>query len=146
MIRATRLVVTLLVALLGGGCYTMRAQLPGALRDDLRDEQVIVVGRVEREVGHVYLLGGLLNPPPEDLVARELEAAVAEAGADGVANLLFEARFSALDVTLSQLTLGLVAPRSYRVRADLVRIDAPPLPGRPLPLGARSPALPEGSP
>ena len=66
--------------------------------------------------------------------------------ADGVANLLFEARFSALDVTLSQLTLGLVAPRSYRVRADLVRIDAPPLPGRPLPLGARSPALPEGSP
>lgn len=130
--RRLTLLAAVVVSLLASGCYTMRASLPGALRGDLDDEEVIIVGRVDREVSHLYLLGGLLNPPPRELLEAELRPAVQEAGADGVANLVFEARFTAFDVVVWGLSLGLVSPRTYRIRADLVRIRAPPIPGRPL--------------
>lgn len=120
------------LAWLSSGCFTLRAQVPGALRGDLDDEEVVVTGTFDAEVTRLYLLWGLVPLGPDDELAVAMTEAVEQERADGVANLVFEARFTVLDYLLQALTLGVVAPRTYRVRGDVVRIEASPLPGRPL--------------
>jgi hypothetical protein len=130
---------------LASGCYTMRAQLPGTLRADVGDRDVEVAGRYEIVVRRTYFFWGLLAPSPvERAIADDLPRACARAGADGAANLLFEAHFSPLDWAIATATLGVVTPRSYRVRGDLVRIAAPPPAGKRLlpPRGKRRHARP----
>lgn len=122
------------VAWSSSGCYTLRADLPGALRSDI-DDDVEILDTIELEVTHTYFLNGLVRRPPADLFADQLLAAVERAGGDGVANIVIEARFTPADVVLQNITFGVVAPRTYRLRADIVRIRAPALPGRRL-LGA----------
>jgi hypothetical protein len=120
--------VTLLVC---SGCYTLRADLPGALRHDVAAD-VEVIGRVDVETSHTYFVGGLLRDAPRGLFKQALLDAVTEAGGDGVANLVFDTRFSAADVVINTVTLGVVSPRTYRLRGDIVRIRRAALPGRPL--------------
>lgn len=119
-------------ALLSSGCYTLRAQVPGALRGDLEDEEVVVTGAFDAEVTRLYVLWGLVPMGPEDDLALALTEAVEEGQADGVANLVFETRFTITDLVIQTITLGVVVPRTYRLRGDVVRIQASPLPGRPL--------------
>jgi hypothetical protein len=113
------------------GCYTFRADLPGHARNDLADK-IEIIGFIDETYTHLYMFGGLANPPPEDLFAELLLTRVREAGGDGVANLVFESVFSPPDVLLRTFTFLVVAPRTYRVRADIVRIHAAPLPGLPV--------------
>jgi hypothetical protein len=121
----------MLMMLVCSGCYTLRADLPGALRHDV-DDSVEIIDRVDLETTHTYFIGGLLRDPSPALFEADLLAAVERAGGDGVANLVFEARFSGADVVINTITLGVVSPRTYRLRADVVRIRRPALPGRPL--------------
>lgn len=130
--RGRRALLLVVAAALASGCFTMRAQLPGALRVDLEDEEVVVGGRFDIEVSRLYLFWGLVPVADESDLAAAMQEAAAREGVDGVANLTFESRFSGMDFALQMLTLGIVAPRTYRVRGDLVRINAPPLPGSPL--------------
>jgi len=133
-VKARRVLRTLaLTALLVvvGGCYTLDAALPGHTRTDLA-AQVEIVGSIDETFTHTYFVGGLLAPPPEDVLARILIERVRASGGDGVANLVFESFFTVSDVFVRTFSIGVVAPRTYRVRADIVRIHAPPLPGRPV--------------
>jgi hypothetical protein len=113
------------------GCYTLRADIPGHARRDI-DDQIEVIGAIDETFTHMYLLGGLVNPPPEDMMAKILLRRVREAGGDGIANLVFESVFAPPDVLIRTFTAFVVAPRTYRVRADIVRIHAAPLPGAPV--------------
>lgn len=131
--RSWLLTSALLALALASGCLRLHAHLPGTLRADLDDEQVIVRDSIDVEHTRFYLLWGLLPLSDDDeltLAAREQALA---AGGDGLANLVFEARFTPVDYVLQVLTLGVLMPRTYRLRADVVRIDAPPLPGHPSP-------------
>ena len=128
--RLRLLALVTVVAL--SGCYTLRAQLPGALRADLADEDVQIVGAFRTEVHAPFLLWGLYGAPPEELVQEDLLRQVEAAGADGVANLLFESYFTPVDVLLNGVTLGVLSPRTYVVRGDLVKLRRGPLPGEPL--------------
>lgn len=127
-----RSALLLCVVAVASGCFTMRASMPGALRGDLEDEEVLVQGRLDVEVSRLYLFWGLVPTADEEDLASAMRAAVEERQADGVANLVYESHFSPLDVVLQVITLGIVAPRTYRVRGDVVRIEAAPLPGQPL--------------
>lgn len=121
-------IVVAVAALSLAGCYTFRADIPGHARTDL-DAHVEIVGSIDEVFTHMYLLGGLLNPPPEDMLGEILLERVREANGDGIANLVFESAFEPPDVLIRTFTFFVVAPRSYRVRADIVRIHAPALPG-----------------
>lgn len=128
--RPALVVGALVAASLASGCFSMRTQLPGAVRADLDDEQVIVHGRVDVEVSRVYLFWGLLPLGDDEALALALRDNAVQQGGDGVANLVFDTYFSPVDVMLQTITLGILAPRTYRLRGDVVRIRAAPLPGR----------------
>lgn len=120
--------VVLVVAALASGCWTANAQLPGTLRND--GVSTDSVGRLNIEKTNYYFLFGLINKPSDDFVATEIRQAVKSAGGDGVANLTYEAQFGCLDLIIYQLTIGCVSPRTYKVTGDIVKIKAPPLPGK----------------
>jgi hypothetical protein len=136
----TRALVVLLLLGALGGCYTMRADVPGVMREDVDD--AVVVGTFDARITRMYLLGGLVDPARDDdaFAAAMLEAARAQ-HADGVANLVFESGFSPGDFALNLLSCGVVSPRTYRLRGDLVRIEGAAVPGGPVvdaaPTGAR---------
>lgn len=122
-----------LVALLAmiTGCYTVNASLPGTLRNDVKSDQTEKVGSLNIEKTNWFFLFGLIGSPPEDVFATEIKSQVQARGADGVANLTYEAKSGCVDLLISYVTCQLVAPRSYQVSGDIVRIKAAPLPGKP---------------
>lgn len=128
----TRVFAVLLAVAASSGCYSMHANLPGTWRKPPPTEDVVVLGRVDVTTTHVWFLGGLVPPPSSDLYSAAVLQKVAAAGGDGVANVVIDTRFDAMDVALSAFTLGIVAPRTYRIRADIVRLQTPAPPGRPL--------------
>ncbi len=130
--RAATVVALVLITLGASSCITSRSAIPGVLRDDVRSEQVEVVGTYDQEVGHFFLLWGLAPQAPEDLFASDLKRAVKDAGADGAANIRLESFYTPGDVFLNAISIGFFVPRTYRMRADLVRINAPIVPGRAL--------------
>jgi hypothetical protein len=123
------LVCALLV--LSSGCLSMRAKLPGTLRADVTPADVEKVGELRIEKSNYFFLAGLLGRPPADIFAADIQKAVQAKGADGVANLRYEAEDGCLDLGISVCTLYIVTPRTYRVTGDIVRIKKAPLPGRP---------------
>ena len=122
--------LALCLALSAGGCYALRADVPGVLREDVDD--AVIVGTFDRSVTRTYFLGGLVGPSEDDVFGEMMLAAAREQDADGVANLVFESRFSPVDYVLNVGTCSIVSPRTYRLKGDLVRIDAPLVPGAPL--------------
>jgi len=116
---------------LGGGCYTVNADLPGTLRGDIADADVERVGPVTIEQGQWFFLWGLVGETPEDLVAAELKKQVQAKGADGVANLTWQSQFGCVDLLAATCTAGCVTPRTYKVTGDIVRIKKAPLAGKP---------------
>ena len=122
------LVITMMVA---SGCYTVGADLPGTLRNDVKQQDVEVVGKLEIERTHYYALDGLIGKPPADMFAAEIKKAVQKRGADGVTNLVYESEHTCGDVAITGCTLGCLAPRTYRLTGDVVRIKAARVPGRP---------------
>jgi hypothetical protein len=126
-----RALALLLVVVAGGGCYTMRAELPGVLRDDVQPAERDSLGPLVVEKKHWFLLDGLLGRPPADLLADDIKAAVQRRGGDGVAGLRYESEQSCGDAAIGACTLGCLVPRTYRVSGTVVRIRAPRLPGRP---------------
>ncbi len=130
--RALVALVALVACASSAGCYTLRADIPGTWRPAAPHEDIVVVGHVDERVSHVFFLDGLLPQTPTDIYAGPLLRAVEKAGGDGVANVILDSELTTGDVIFRTLTLGIVTPRSYRVRADVVRIPGPPPPGRPL--------------
>jgi len=148
-VRAGSLAVLIALAA-SSGCYSMHANLPGTWRRPAPSEDVQVLGRVDVTTTHLWFLGGLVPPPSADIYSAAVLAKVAAAGGDGIANVVIDTRFEAMDVVLSAFTLGIVAPRTYRIRADIVRLPTAAPPGRAL-LGrgralAASIAPPRGAP
>jgi hypothetical protein len=124
-------VAVLVVALLGiPGCYALRADVPGVLRADVDD--AVIVGTFDASVTRTYFLGGLVGPSDDEVFAELMLAAAREQRADGVANLVFESRFSPVDYVFNVATCSIVSPRTYRLQGDLVRIAGPVVPGAPL--------------
>lgn len=125
--RLGSLVVTLAFA---SGCYTMNASLPGTLRGDLDPERdVEKVGEVSAEVNHWFIPCGL-GAAPETTFRKELLEQARAQGADGVANMKFEAQGTFFDVVVGTVC-PVLGPRTYRLSGDLVRIKKPPLGGLP---------------
>jgi len=119
------------VLLIGSGCYSFRAHVPGVVRSDVYD-RVEVVGTFDIVFRRDYYLWGLVGPAEAGVLEDVLMDEVRRAGGDGVANLVVESRFEGWDVVSRVLTFGVHSPRSYRIHGDIVRIAAPPVPGRPL--------------
>ena len=114
------------------GCYTMRAEIPGTWRPAAPNEDIVIVGHVDHSTNHWFLLYGLLPSPPPSLYREPLLKAVEAAGGDGVANLVLDTEFTATDVLIRTFSLGILSPRTYRVRADIVLLPGPPPAGRAL--------------
>lgn len=127
---ATAAAAVSLTALLASGCLTSRSALPGVLRSDLADQEVTVVETVDVTHTHFFLLWGLAPDAPEDLFRDDIQAAVQNAGADGLANVRLDSHYTVVDGVLNMVTLGFLVPRTYRLRGDVVRIAAPPKKGR----------------
>jgi hypothetical protein len=130
MRRALIVAVLLFAAVWQSGCYTAHANLPGALRTDLEDEQVVITDRFAHEHSQLFLFYGLVGETPDDVFSSALDEAALRAGADGAANVVFHAGFTPMDYIISTISFGLVVSRTYRLEADLVRLRAPALPGR----------------
>ena len=113
------------------GCYTVNAKLPGTVRTDVSADQTEKVGSLSYETTHWYFIAGLIGAPAEDVFSEEIKKQVQARGADGVANLTYEAKFGCLDIVLTACTCNIIAPRTYTVSGDIVRIKAAPLPGKP---------------
>jgi hypothetical protein len=130
------------------GCFTVRAELPGALRSDVATTDTDKVAELKVETTAWFFLAGLLGEPPKDFVANEIRRQVQAKGADGVAGLTYRSEFGCVDLAIGGCTAGLVTPRSIRVSGDIVRIRKAPLAGRPAraaaaPLAAPTPAEPQ---
>lgn len=126
----------LAVVALAAGCMTLNAQLPGTLRGDVEQTDVEKVGSFTYETGNWFFLWGLVGKPPEDIFAKEIRQQVLSKGADGVSNLSVEAKSGCMDLVIGYCTAGIITPRSYVVKGDLVRIKKAPLPGAPPSTGA----------
>jgi hypothetical protein len=113
------------------GCLTVNAALPGTLRGDVEPTDVEKVGSFNYETGNWFFLWGLVGSPSEDIFSKEIRQQVLSKGADGVQNLAVESKTGCFDLLIGGVTCGLIAPRSYVVKGDLVRIKKPPLPGVP---------------
>ena len=124
------LILSAMVAALSG-CFTVNADLPGTLRTDVTPEQTEKVGSLSFEDTHWYFIAGLVGAPPEDYFSTEIKKQVQARGADGVANLTYEAQSGCLDLVIQGCTCSIIAPRSYKVTGDIVRIKSAPLPGKP---------------
>lgn len=120
-----------LLVLLLSGCFTTRADLPGTLRADVTPTETEKVGTLEIEKTNWFFLWGLAGAPPRDFFANDIQKAVQAKGADGVANLKYESQEGCIDWGVSGCTGYLVAPRTFKVTGDIVRIKKSPLPGKP---------------
>jgi hypothetical protein len=134
------LVVVIASVFAASGCYTARADLPGALRNDLQPADTENLGTLAVEKKHYFLLNGLLGKPSKDFLAAEIKAQVQKRGGDGVAGLVYESEHTCGDAALGTCTLGCFVPRTYRVTGTVVRIRAPRLPGRPAKLVDAAPS------
>ena len=123
--------VILVVIVASTGCYTVNADLPGTLRSDVESRDLEVVGALSIERKHFFAVAGLVGKPPVDMFSEAIRAQVQSRGADGVANLVYESEHTCSDAGIGVCTLGCLAPRTYRLRGDIVRIKAPRVPGRP---------------
>lgn len=130
MKRSLSVVVVLLGALAASGCLTMNASLPGTLRSDVSEGRIDKVGRFEKEVNHMFIPCGFGSAPSTAFRQALLEEAKAR-GADGVANVRFEAYSGCFDLLIMGATCTIVTPRTYKLSGDLVRIRKAPLPGKP---------------
>jgi hypothetical protein len=105
------------------GCYTLHADLPGTWRDDVGD-RVEVVSTVDHTVTRTYFIGGLIGASAEHTIGDLLIEDVRAHRGDGYANVVVETFFTPGDLVMHVVTLGAIAPRTLRVRADIVRIAA----------------------
>jgi hypothetical protein len=121
----------LAILLLSTGCYTVNAELPGTLRNDVEQRDLETVGALKLERTHWFAIDGLVGKPPNDIFSAEIKAQVQKKGADGVANLVYESEHTCGDVAIGVCSLGCLTPRTYRLSGDIVRIKAPRVPGRP---------------
>lgn len=121
----------LLLVLVAGGCYSVNANLPGTLRADVKPDQVEKIGDLDVQKTNYFFVAGLIGEPDPDLFAVEIKDQVQKKGADGVANLVYESQYSCGDIFITGVTLGCVAPRSFHITGDVVRIRAARLPGKP---------------
>lgn len=126
-----RILIAFALLALSTGCFTVNAALPGTLRNDVKSDQTEKVGSLNIEKTNWFFIGGLVGAPAEDVFSGEIKSQVQARGADGVANLTYEAKTGCLDLIIGGLTCSLVTPRSYVVSGDIVRIKAAPLPGNP---------------
>lgn len=126
-----RLITLALVLAASTGCFTLNASLPGTLRNDVKSDQTEKVGTLSYETTHWFYLFGLVGAPEEDIFAAEIKKQVQARGADGVANLTVESKAGCFDLLVNYCTCQLIAPRTYNVTGDIVRIKAAPLPGSP---------------
>ncbi|MDP2344188.1 MAG: hypothetical protein Q8O67_24735 [Deltaproteobacteria bacterium] len=128
------------VALVGSSaCFTVNADLPGTLRGDLQPADYERIGDLKIEKGNWFFLWGLVGEPPADFFSKDIQKAVQAKGGDGVSNIKYESQEGCVDWGLVRCTFGLVAPRSYVITGDIVRIKKPPLAGKPAKV-ATSPA------
>lgn len=142
VLRLTAFVSLLVVALASSACFTFRATMPGAVRNDIDEEELEDVGTLDEDFTHTYFVHGAFGAPAEDILKKRMLQAAAEAGADGVRNLDVEARFTWTGIAITLLTASMVHPRRYRVTGTLVRIAAPALPSSTAP-SESSEQLPE---
>jgi hypothetical protein len=127
VIVATVIVAVAVVA--GSGCFTVNAELPGAIRND--KPEVEKIGSVNIEKDNYFFILGLVGDPPKDFFSTEIKKQVQSKGGDGVANLTYESSDGCFDLIITGCTLGCVAPRTYKVTGDIVRIKSARLPGKP---------------
>jgi hypothetical protein len=127
-----------MVILALSGCFTTRAELPGTLRADVTPQDVEKIGTLEIEKTNWFFLWGLVGQPPTDFFATDIQKAVQAKGADGVANLKYESQEGCVDWGVSGCTGYLVAPRTFKVTGDIVRIKKAPLPGKPAKVASSS--------
>ena len=125
------LVLVALAVVTGSGCYTVNADLPGTLRGDVAPQETERVGTMTIEKSHWFYLLGLIGEAPPNLFADDIKKSVQQKGADGVTNLVYESKIGCLDLVITGCSAGCVAPRTYKVTGDLVRIKKPPPPGKP---------------
>lgn len=126
-----RALVMVVAACWATGCYTVEANLPGTLRNDVKAADTEPKGTLTIEKTNWFLFWGLVGAPAPDFFSAEIKRQVQAKGADGVAKLTYESQDGCADLLVGGLTLGIVAPRTYKVTGDLVRIKAAPLPGKP---------------
>jgi hypothetical protein len=124
----TRFFLCSIIALGAAGCYTVNAQLPGAIRND--KPEVEKVGQVNIEKSNYFFLAGLVGDPGPEFFAAELKKQVQAKGGDGVSNLTYESQLGCVDLIITGCTIGIVAPRSYKMSGDIVRIKSAPLAGK----------------
>jgi hypothetical protein len=130
------------VVLACSGCFTLNAELPGSLRGDVNAEDVEKVGDLQIEKGHWFFIGGLVGEPPRDFLAAEIKKQVQAKGGDGVNRLRYESEFGCLDLAIEGCTFSIIAPRTYRVSGEIVRIKKAPLPGKPAKVASSPTAAP----
>lgn len=127
MLRIASFLAVALIAL--PGCFTVNADLPGTLRSDVTKDDVETVGRFDVQKGNSFLFWGLTGQPPPDFIASELKREVKAKNGDGVQNLEYHSEFGCMDILLSSVTCGILAPRTFRFTGDIVRIRKPALSG-----------------
>ena len=132
------LILLCTLALTVSGCFTTRAELPGTLRADVTPSDVEKVGELNVEKTNWFFLWGLAGTPPADFFATDIQKAVQAKGADGVANLKYESQEGCIDWGVSGCTGYLIAPRTFKVTGDIVRIKKAPLPGKPAKVASSS--------
>ena len=125
------------------GCFTVNADLPGTLRNDVTSADTETLGQLSIEKGHWFYIAGLVGAPDKDFLAPEITKAVQAKGGDGVANLRYEASEGCVDMIIGGCTGGCIYPRSYKVTGDIVRIKKAPLPGKPAKVSALETPQPE---
>lgn len=115
---------------LASGCYTVNASLPGTLRSDVKSADTEQLGTLQIEKTNWYFAWGLINEPSADFFSTEIKRQVQAKGADGVSNLTYESEYGCVDILVGGITGGCVAPRTFKVSGNLVRIKPAPLPGK----------------
>lgn len=111
------------------GCFTVNADLPGALRSDVTKDDVETVGHFDVQKGNTFMFWGLTGQPPPDFISTELAREVKAKNGDGVQNLEYHSEFGCMDMILGTVTCGILSPRTFRFTGDVVRIRKPTLAG-----------------
>lgn len=127
LVPAAALVVA---SALSAGCYTMDANLPGTLRNDLKPGETETVGKASIEKDNWYFFWGLMGEPAKDFFSTELKKQVKAKGGDGVVNLTYESQEGCFDLFIGAITGGCIGPRTFKLSGDIVRIKTAPLPGK----------------
>ena len=125
--RAALLVV---VTALAPACFTVEANLPGTLRNDVASEHIETVGKLEVEKTNWFFFWALVGDPPPDFFATEIQQQVKAKNGDGVAKLTYESQFGCVDLIVNGVTGGCIAPRTYKLSGDIVRLKAARLRGK----------------